>query len=174
MICLWDSVLDSDGAQKLRLSAEDYARFLKSIQRMSSLNLLPFTEDVTVAEFSLIYTAEAAAGKNGGKPVSVAEAAAMLSVSVPAVSRTLKSLESKRLVERHSDDRDRRSVKLVVTEKGSEVLKRNVCCLSALLERVLSHFSDEELVTMVDLHCKLTEAFAEEAGGGKQRCTDTL
>lgn len=168
MFCFFDTLQGENGTGINRLSAEDYARFLKSVQRMNSLNLSGVFQEVTPSEMSLIYAAEEYAQKNGGALISVAEAASKLQVSVPAVSRTLNSLEGKQLIERRCDERDRRSVKLFVTEKGRRVHDENARLFVTLINKVLAHFSDEELGAMVDLHCKLTQAFSDEFAKLKQ------
>lgn len=167
MRCLWELYEGDENLPKCRLSGEEYERFLKSMQLMSGVNLSAFVEGVTIAELSLIYAAEEYAAQNGS-PISVAEAAKMLKVSIPAVSRTLKSIEQKQLIRRETDEKDRRSVKLVVTEKGRDTMKKNVRSCLEVVNRVMERFSDEELSMMVNLHCKLTRALAEEADKKKK------
>lgn len=168
MQCFFENLQRESGSGLKKLSDEDFARFFKSMQRMNSLNLTSIFKDVTIAEFSLIYAAEEYAQKNGGAHISVAEAASKLQVSVPAVSRTLKSIEGKRLIERRADEKDRRSVKLVVTDRGREVLNVNIRYTVEMINKVLAHFSGEELEAMVNLHCKLTQAFSDEFAKLKQ------
>lgn len=167
MFELWNSLVEDDPA-KCRLSTEDYERLIRSMQVMKGLNMSAFTDDLTVSELELLYIAQDHISKTGSA-VSVAEAACRLDVSVPAVSRTLKSLERKQLIERRVDECDRRSVKLFVTDEGKEAMKRNLRHGFRMLNRVLDRFSDDELNAMVDFHCRISKALADEAGGRSTR-----
>lgn len=167
MFIMWDCLGEEDPA-KGRLSPEEYERFIKSMQVMRGLNMSAFTDDLTIPELGLLCIAEDYISKNGSA-VSVAEAACRLDVSVPAVSRTLKSLERKKLIERRVDERDRRSAKLIVTDEGREAMLRNLRHGLEMLNRVLDRFSDDELSAMVDFHSRISRALADEAGGRTKR-----
>lgn len=169
MCSLWEQYLFEGGEPKCRLSGENYERFLKSIQTMGGINPAQFLQGLTAAEFSLLYTADEYTLKNSGSSISVAEAANNLMVSVPAVSRTLKSLQQKQYIERRTDEKDKRSIRIVVTEKGRSVLKENVCGYFGIIDRILNRFTDEELTMMVELHCKFARELSEESAKQKKR-----
>lgn len=139
-----------------RLSAEDYKTFLKNMQTINSMRLPLLLEDITPAEFSLMcFVGEAES------PVTVAQAANHMGVSMPAVSRLLKTLESDGLIARKTDENDRRSVQILLTEKGRELTQRNLVLLGQMVDRVTSCFSDEELSMLIRAHEKLAKGIAE-------------
>lgn len=139
-----------------RLSPEDYSAFLRSIQTINSMRMSLLIEGVTPAEFSLLYCAGESA-----QPVSVAQAAKRLGVSMPAVSRALKTLEGAQLIGRRTDTADRRSVLIELTEKGRGLLQGNLSRITNAADRIIGRFSDEELSTMVRLQEKLAQGISE-------------
>ena len=139
-----------------RLSPEDYSAFLRSLQTINSMRLSLLIEGVTPAEFSLLYCAAESA-----QPVSVAQAAKQLGVSMPAVSRALKTLEGAQLIGRRTDEADRRSVLIELTDEGRELVKRNLSRITSAADRIIGRFSDEELSTMVRLQEKLAQGVSE-------------
>lgn len=155
MKCLFEE-LKMDTELETRLSREDYDKLLKSMRQMMSVNTAALLDNMTLAELKLIYCADQNF-KTEGKPLSSAEAAERLGISAPAVSRTVKGLESKGFLERRLDDSDRRSIKIIVTDNGRSVLEENMKRCIALLDRIFARFSDEELADMVRLHCKLSD-----------------
>lgn len=167
MSCLWEYLCDDNSPIK-RLSAEDYAKLMKSVHLANNISLMAFVKGMTLAEMSLVYTVSEYARNNNGASISVAEAASTLNVSVPAVSRTLKSLEQKQFVLRRIDDNDRRSVRLSVTPDGEKLLRENILCCKRVFDRIMEQFSDDELSQVVRLHCKFSEALAEAAGQQKK------
>lgn len=139
-----------------RLSPEDYSTFLQGIQTINSARLPLLIKGVSPVEFSLMYCVDAAC-----EPVSVARAAQELGVAMPTVSRALRTLESAQLIERRNDSADRRSVIIVLTDKGRELLQRNILRITDAADRIIERFSDEELSTMVRLQAKLAQGVSE-------------
>lgn len=139
-----------------RLSAEDYSTFLRSIQTINSMRLSLLIEGVTPAEFSLLYCAG-----ESEVTVSVAQAARQLGVSMPAVSRALRTLEQGQLIERRTDTADRRSVLIFLTEKGRRLLEDNLERIADAMDRIAGRFSDEELSMVVKLQEKLAQGISE-------------
>lgn len=155
MECLLEK-LKKETELKTRLSRDDYDRLLKSIRQMMSIDTTVLLKNITLAELKLIYCVDGHF-KEQGIPFSSTEAAEQLGISAPAVSRTVKGLEAKGFLERRLDDNDRRSVKIIVTDKGQSVLEENMRRCIALLDRVFTKFSDKELADMVKLHCKFSD-----------------
>lgn len=146
-----------------RISAEDYNLFLQSVQIMGSQNLaFALNNELTDAELALVRCVAVFHSEHGGEYITVAQAASELGISAPAVSRTLKGLQSKGYIERKTDEADRRSVRIIATESGIEALKSCMKRRSEIVERVLANFTDEELHTIIKLHCKFTSLMSEE------------
>ncbi len=142
-----------------RMPEEDFAKMLKHIQIMQTVNIsLIITPVMTVGEFSLTYCAASYSEEHNGSCITVAQLAAMLGISMPAVSRTLRNLQKKGYIDRRSDENDRRNVLITVTENGYEALGKCISQLSKLFSAdVLSKFTDKQLREFVKLFCRLIE-----------------
>lgn len=140
-----------------RISGEEYTALLGNMQGMCNFNFAEILTDITAAEFALMYHA-AIKNKTDNEMLTVAQAASILQVTVPAISRTLKNLEKKEYLSRITNQNDRRSVYISITAKGVEVLINNLHRFEGLMTRILSSFSDEELHTMIKLQTKFVNA----------------
>lgn len=143
-----------------RLDEECVEMLMRSTQTICSMPMGGANTDATPAEITLIHCA-AEYEKRNGRGIAVAEAAKLLEVSVPAVSRTLRTIESKGYVERRADDHDRRSVRICVTESGTELLYRVIRMSVEALDEILSGFTDEEIRTMISLQSKFAAGIKE-------------
>ena len=87
-----------------------------------------------------------------------------MNVSVPAVSRTLRTLQQKQLIERSVDETDRRNIRVTLTAAGQNILEENMRRVVAKLNSILSVFSQEEMRTIAELYSKFAKAMAERLG----------
>ena len=165
MNCLLDELQKNPHLAGMRLSEEQCAQLIRSMQRFGSINMSAVFEDISQSEMSLMHCAQA--HSDSGCALTVNEAAAELNVSVPAVSRTLRSLSGRGILERKTDDADRRSIRICITEKGSALLRRNIEKCFLAINAAMAPFSDEELSTMVKLHSRFTQALADYVAGLK-------
>lgn len=144
-----------------RISREEYTKLLKSIQTMCGMNLSAAFAEMTMGELALTHLAAAYPEEHGGGYITVAHAAQKLGVSMPAVSRTLKNLQAKGYINRHTDETDRRSVRISVTDSGRQALRRCMRQSVEILSEALEQFTDEELHRMIDLHQRFTDSMAD-------------
>ena len=119
---------------------------------------------MTPSEFSVLCCAEQFPRKHGGTAASVADIAALMGVSVPAVSRTLRSLQGRGWIERTIDEDDRRSVRVSITPAGREKLLDNMSRVVGSLNRILSVFTEDEMRDVARLYSKFASATAEQLG----------
>lgn len=154
------SFFENELCPEKRVSAEKYGQFLEYFQR--SLNFNPASllgGSACQSELMLLYRAlDHRCDKD--ENITVAEAAKLLGVSASAVSRTLKSLAEKGYVERVSDENDRRSVRIAVTESGKELIERFFIKVFSVLDTAMSGFSTEETESMIDLYGRIINAIA--------------
>lgn len=141
-----------------RLSQEQYIPFFKNMQTIGGAERFNNAPDITPSEMSLCCTVYLFAQEHGGAAPTVAETAAALEVSMPAISRALKNLEAKEYIKRCASSTDRRIVHISLTESGERTVRENLDAITNIAERVLSYFSDEELRAMLELHAKFTSA----------------
>ena len=111
---------------------------LSSMEKLSRIKSEGVITGMTPSEFSVLCCAEQFPRKHGGTAASVADIAALMGVSVPAVSRTLRSLQGRGWIERTIDEDDRR--------------------------RILSVFTEDEMRDVARLYSKFASATAEQLG----------
>ena len=138
-----------------RLSNEQRGALMKSMMRLINIKSDVLTEGCSShSEIMLLYCSLDWFAEHG-EHITAAQAAKMLRVSAPSASRTLKGLEEKGLIERDSDPRDRRSVRIVVTKTGERRVNRILSYVFTTMDKALGEFSEEELAAMIKLHDKL-------------------
>jgi len=94
--------------------------------------------------------------------VYVWELAERTHVHPPAVSRTLRELEEKGLIERSIDPSDRRNVKVRPTSKGLAFCERAEAKMEAMLSRVENKMGADNIAQLVDLCDRLCDILEEE------------
>lgn len=144
-----------------RLSPEASSKLASSMHGLISCDKSPLFEGMTIAEFSLVLCMERYRLEENSE-ITVAEAASRLNVSVPAISRALKNLQARGLIERRTDLNDRRSVRIAATQQGRELFYKNKRICIEMFDRVLSYFTDEELQTYAALQCKFADNLLKE------------
>ena len=129
--------------------------FLNSLIKMMNIksNLLEECHTPN-SEMTLLYFALERYADDGKYPTA-AQAAECLKVSAPSVSRTLKSLEEKKLIKRSQDKADRRAVRITVTRAGRARVDKLLSSLIAIMNGLQNDFSKEELETMASYHQRL-------------------
>ena len=144
-----------------RVSAEKFKCFVESFQTVMAFDPTSLVGGgVSRSELAVLFKAITYSA-DCGENISVAEAARLIGVSVPFISKTLKSLEEKGLIERVSDKNDRRSVRVSVTESGREIIDNFFNSLFSLLDRATGGFTKEQIETMIDFLGRFVSAAAE-------------
>ena len=82
--------------------------------------------------------------------------------SPPAVSRTLRKLEEKELLQRRTNPRDRRTTYVVLTEGGQRLLEASRRQMEELARRVAQRMGEDALRELTAQLDQLTEAVLEE------------
>lgn len=147
---------------KFRLPKEKYNGFLKTSIEFIRLDAFSSNiKDVSRSEFMLLAQAADYACTHNGVHMTVADAAEKLEVSSSAISRTLGGLLEKELVEREFDKNDRRNVRIVVNEKGKQVLDNFVNEAFVMIDQALKEFSDEEIELMFELQKRFIRSISK-------------
>ena len=97
-------------------------RILELMTAFKGLNNSDMLEGCSQSEFNTLVTIE----QIEAEKVNVNKIAESLKVSMPAVSKTLKNLESKKLIKRKIDVFCRRNTFVELTAKGKKVLEKNI------------------------------------------------
>lgn len=145
------------------MPAERWGMFLNSLMRLMNvkLNILEACRS-SHSEMTLLYFALDRFAERG-EHITAAQAAKVLGVSAPSVSRTLKNLEEKGLIERDFDKKDRRSVRIIVTETGECRVNDMINHVFRIMDKVLCDFTEEELSAMSKFHEKLVRSIENAA-----------
>lgn len=110
---------------------------------------------VTAAQAGLLFFL----GKNDGALTS--EAAAALDLKAPGMSGLVDRVERAGLVERHSDELDRRASRLWLTAAGRAALKRSKSGLAELNARLTEGFTASEIDVVARWLTSLQDKFPD-------------
>ncbi|GHO71589.1 hypothetical protein KSC_104810 [Ktedonobacter sp. SOSP1-52] len=83
-----------------------------------------------------------------GGPCTISDLAEAEQVAVPTISRIVAALVSEGLVERQTDTRDRRTIHLMATPKGMQVLREGQLRRSVQLGNLLAQLTPAEQETI--------------------------
>lgn len=100
----------------------------------------------------------------------VRELADKARVSPPRVSRMLRDMEEKGLIERRIDRDDRRNTYIVLTETGEATRQRTTARLSTFLDRVVDRMGLENVQTMIDLWNRFSDILEDERAKETEQC----
>lgn len=157
MLCFADMLWEDRDFIGNTYPQEVCAKILRSMEKLSNIRPDGIIEGMTASEFSVLCCVVEYPRKNPGA-ASVADIAAQMGVSVPAVSRTLRSLQEKGWIERTVDETDRRSVRVTATNSGEENMRRNFRRVVDALNRIMSVFTEDEMRTIAELYSKFANA----------------
>ena len=116
-------------------------KFAAIIARMHKLKFGNMLTGISEIEFK---TMSAISRISMSGDVKVSDIARYLELSAPAVSRTMKSLEEKEYIERHTDKQDRRNTFVKLTTKGEEQQKAGMKSFEEFSEAIFARLGDEK------------------------------
>ena len=148
-----------------RVSSEKYGRFLTNLQQFLNLNPVVVSGvNASRSELAVIFQALDFYAEKG-EYITVAETARLTDSSMPAVSRTLRSLSQKGYIKRILDENDRRSVRIAATEKGKKTLDDFIKSVVSIIDTAMEEFTDEELSSMIEYHGRFVNALTKATKG---------
>lgn len=134
-----------------------------TLYRFRQVHLSKLTGNMSKGEY---YSLEALQQYHTTHPDSkgmyVSSLAKRLRISPPAVSRMLKSLEEKGLVERTVDASNRRNTYIRLTDHGAHMTRQVRSRMQFLVERVYDQFGEEDMRTMIALLNRLVDTAEKE------------
>ena len=101
--------------------------------------------------------------------LKAADLSEILEMSRPSITRILNDLETRGLITRKIDSKDRRSIKIELTEAGIEAIERANRRIMDIAERIVAALGDSNTDKLIELINKLTEIYKEilESNGGR-------
>ena len=135
--------------------------FMRTIRRFGKLNASSLFEGISRGEFAVL----AALGQHhsafADEKVRVSALAEMVDSSPQALSRTLRSLEGKGLIERRPDPRDRRNTCVGLTEKSYDVMERGKRRMEQIISQVVERMGREEFQELIFLLNRLSDVMQD-------------
>ena len=98
----------------------------------------------------------------GHEAMRITDIAALVGVDTPAVTRKVQQLEQHGYVSRLADPSDRRAVLIGLTEAGRGVVDRILHVHKAMLARLVSEWSEEEIATFASQLTRFTQSLTSE------------
>ncbi|MFC1933284.1 MarR family winged helix-turn-helix transcriptional regulator [Chloroflexota bacterium] len=112
----------------------------RSIRRkLLKTALTSFNEDITPAHFEIMKLLEEAG------TLHVAEIGGRLQIAGPQMTHLMDKLVDLNIVERHTGTEDRRTINIMLTNKGKTILEEHDCHIRKATRETLSCLTDEEL-----------------------------
>lgn len=111
------------------------------------------TGDLNRSELTMLKLVRALG--QGELPVTISHLSEHLSISKPAVSQVINSLELKGLVTRAGTRDDRRMVQVRITDHGEAMLKKEMAALRASLVEIFDRMGDQDTDELLRLMEKL-------------------
>lgn len=138
-------------------------KMFRAMFRLKHLNMSNMLEGISIGEYKVL---EMCSGypthedDEGGAHVS--GMAAKMQVSAPAVSRLLKGMEEKDYIVRQTDAKDRRNIRVFITEAGRA--KKEECCAIFLnyTDRVIERMGEDNMLQLLDLFNQMLGVMEDE------------
>ncbi len=108
--------------------------------------------ELTLTQIKLLHHLEEAT-----HPLTLKEGAELVSISLPAASRTVDDLVRRGFAERHEDLEDRRMKRVSLTDKGRAVIRRLNAARRSGLQKFTEELSDAERRSLGAALAKLLE-----------------
>lgn len=140
---------------------DESERLFDAVSKFKHLDIVERLHLIPRSELVILKSVLDAQEKGGANP-SVSQIARKLYVSPPAISRKLKTLREKQLIETVTDEDDRRNTYLIATEKGKAALQENFNQVTAFLNRALARMEPEEIDQFYTLFNKIYESMRAE------------
>ena len=99
--------------------------------------------------------------KETGKGACVSVLAEKMRVQAPAISRMLKGLEKRELIERTTDPDDRRNVLVNLTDEGRMIWDRMSKHLEGYMNWIIEELGEEDMMTLISLLDRLSSIVEE-------------
>ena len=134
------------------MEKEDKYKLVEQFRRIRQfMNSVPLKTGISHSEFCLLNII-----MNGKDGITVSEIAAELDVTPPAVSRSLRSLESRGLVSRETNLLNRRNTMVKLTENGHIFLEKSRKQMDTVMEYVNEKMGEERKKQLYELLTEMT------------------
>ncbi|MBC8529739.1 MarR family transcriptional regulator [Christensenellaceae bacterium NSJ-44] len=137
-------------------------RWFRTMHRFRQLNLAEALRLIPQGEMMVLKTIKEIEKEQGEQGCSVSGIARRLTISPPAVSRSVRHLREKGYLEAVTVERDRRGGYLKITPLGHEAMAQDLARIKAFMQRAVAHLEPGELDEFYRIFQKLYQGFCEE------------
>lgn len=134
-------------------------KILNTLRRVDVSDI--FDADATTPEFLMLQLIDRISKESGTHGVWVSELVEQLPVTAQAVSKLLRSIESKGYINRLTDAADRRRTEVRMTKAGKELYMRLAMQYANLMDRVCADFEADEYAEFLRLTEKFVNSYAK-------------
>lgn len=106
---------------------------------------------------------------NDGPGLMISEISKILHVTSPTVTQLVKELEDNGLIERRNDSKDRRVVRIILSEQGQKVVTRASEAVLGSFHGLVEHLGEEESLLLANLLKKSTHYLRQKKEEMKQQ-----
>ena len=132
-------------------------QFMQTLRRLGRLHLSHTDSAVNRGEFVALASLERWDKRHGGEGARASILAELVEASPQALSRTLRSLESKGFIERTADAKDRRNVLICLTDRGRAVLANGKEKIREQFGQVATRMGEKDLRQLIYLMNRLVD-----------------
>ncbi|WP_372757972.1 MarR family winged helix-turn-helix transcriptional regulator [Lactococcus lactis] len=125
-------------------------RFKKLASKGFGMDLINNNNQLNITELMLINEISDNT-LNSEENVGISDVKEFLSVSKPAVSQMLSSLEKRGFLVRDVDKNNRRNVIVTLTDTGREVLSVELENFNIKLKKIISHLGEDDVKQMIEI-----------------------
>ncbi len=145
----------------MRTERQEFFNIMNSFRKLNISSMLP---EISHGEFGILKMIGCCSGQgeSGESGVKISYIVRQMCVPPSAVSRSLRSLESKAMVERKVDPADRRNTFVMLTEKGRETLNEVETIMEDFSDAVVGNLGDETMWKLNGYLRALLETSKEE------------
>ena len=140
----------------------DFRSFTQIMYSFGNLDFSKFLNNCSKSEYVVLSKIDEYISENKVDCINVTKLSELLNVSTPAISRVLKSLESKKYIVRDIDIFCRRNTLVRLTEIGIEELKKCNDSLNSVFDNYFVNLSSEEQENFIRSVEKLYKAFCNK------------
>lgn len=144
------------------MTSKEISDFIELFMLRKRPSIALLFDAISPSEFFILATVDKHEKDNQGAHITVNKLASVLGVSVPAVSRSLKNLEKRSLLNRVTDTDCRRNTMVILEPAGVEMMEKSREVLYKFAEKVMNRFTKEELNTLVEYQRLAHATFEEE------------
>ena len=112
------------------------------------------------SELTVLYCIKRKAAADG-PGIKVSEISKILKVTSPTITQFIKNLETKGVVERGIDKKDRRAVPIRLTDKGEITVKKAMDAIFASFDGLVEYLGEEDSSRLIVLLAKVFSYFDE-------------